>query len=178
VAEINRVWAMPNKATFTIKPIANLLSRYIADGKGWVDPFAGHNSPAEWQNDLDTASPVPFHLDALDFLKLFPDSSQQGCLLDPPYSITQARECYNGYGMDKLDIKPTSMKYWAEIKNQMRRITVLGGSVICCGWSSMGLGKNRGFEMLEVLLVPHGGSKNDTIVTVEVKTRETGKETE
>ena len=33
----------------------------------------------------------------------------------------------------------------------------------------MGLGKNRGFEMLEILLVPHGGSKNDTIVTVERK---------
>lgn len=29
--------------------------------------------------------------------------------------------------------------------------------------------KNRGFEMLEVLLVPYGGSKNDTIVTVEAK---------
>ena len=34
---------------------------------------------------------------------------------------------------------------------------------------SNGIGKNRGFEMLEILLVPHGGSKNDTIVTVERK---------
>jgi len=33
----------------------------------------------------------------------------------------------------------------------------------------MGIGKNRGFEMVEILLVPHGGSKNDTIVTVERK---------
>ena len=33
----------------------------------------------------------------------------------------------------------------------------------------MGIGKNRGFEMIEILLVPHGGSKNDTIVTVEQK---------
>jgi len=171
MVEINRVWAMPNRATFTIKPITNLLARYVSDGKNWVDPFAGHNSPAEQQNDLDTTSPAPFHLDALVFLKLFPDSSQQGCFFDPPYSITQARECYNGYGMDKLDIKPTSMKYWAEIKNQMKRITILGGLAICCGWTSMGLGKNRGFEMLEILLVPHGGSKNDTIVTVELKVR-------
>lgn len=28
---------------------------------------------------------------------------------------------------------------------------------------------NRGFEMIEILLVPHGGSKNDTICTVEKK---------
>lgn len=33
----------------------------------------------------------------------------------------------------------------------------------------MGLGKTRGFEMQRILLVPHGGSKNDTLVTVEVK---------
>ena len=36
-------------------------------------------------------------------------------------------------------------------------------------WTSMGLGKNRGFKLKEILLVPHGGSKNDTIVTVEQK---------
>jgi len=37
------------------------------------------------------------------------------------------------------------------------------------GWNSMGLGINRGFRMDRILLVPHGGSKNDTIVTVETK---------
>ena len=51
----------------------------------------------------------------------------------------------------------------------MARIIKPGGYAICCGWTSQGLGKNRGFEMIEILLVPHGGSKNDTIVTVEVK---------
>lgn len=40
---------------------------------------------------------------------------------------------------------------------------------MCCGWSSQGLGLGRGFTMTEILLVPHGGSKNDTIVTVETK---------
>jgi hypothetical protein len=33
----------------------------------------------------------------------------------------------------------------------------------------MGMGKNRFFEIIEILLVPHGGHKNDTIVTVERK---------
>jgi hypothetical protein len=33
----------------------------------------------------------------------------------------------------------------------------------------MGMGKNRGFKIKRILLVPHGGAKNDTIVTVEVK---------
>jgi len=61
------------------------------------------------------------------------------------------------------------MGYWGDIKNEMARIIKPHGIAICCGWSSGGIGKNRGFEILEILLVPHGGSKNDTIVTVERK---------
>ena len=165
---INRVWAMPNKWTFTIKPIAELLARYVGDGKGWMDPFAGENSPAEFTNDLNPDRPTTHHLDALDFLKQL-QGQYRGVLFDPPYSITQAKECYNGIGMDKLNVKPTSMKYWGNIKNEIARIMKPEGIAICCGWTSQGIGKNRGFKMLEILLVPHGGSKNDTIVTVERK---------
>lgn len=45
----------------------------------------------------------------------------------------------------------------------------VGGIVICFGWNSGGFGKGLGFEMLEILLVPHGGAHHDTIVTVERK---------
>lgn len=34
------------------------------------------------------------------------------------------------------------------------------------------MGKTNGFEIDEVLLVPHGGWHNDTIVTVDIKERE------
>ncbi len=43
------------------------------------------------------------------------------------------------------------------------------GIVICCGWNSNGIGKIKGFKILEILIVAHGGSKNDTIITVEQK---------
>ena len=166
--KIERIWAMPNKATFTIKPIKELLKEEVV-GEKWADPFAGYNSPVEYTNDLNKDIPTKWHLDALDFLRRLKDNSMDGILLDPPYSITQAKECYSGYGMDKLNIKPTSMKYWAEVKNEMKRIIKKGGKSICFGWNSMGLGKNRGFRMDRILLVPHGGSKNDTIIVVETK---------
>ena len=166
---INRVWAMPNKHTFKIKPIAELLGRYVGNGRGWVDPFAGYNSPAETKNDLNPKVPVSSHRDALGFMEGLPTSCRGGVLFDPPYSISQVKECYEGFGFEQLEIKPTSMAYWARIKDNMARVIITGGVAICCGWSSMGLGKGRGFEMLEILLVPHGGSKNDTIVTVEMK---------
>lgn len=159
---------MPNKWTFTIKPIRELLKEEVIGGM-WADPFAGKNSPADTTNDLNPSTDADYHLDALEFLKGLKTSFYDGVLFDPPYSITQAKQCYEGFGMDRLDIKPTSMQYWSECKNEMARILKPGGKVICFGWNSMGLGKNRGFEMQRILLVPHGGSKNDTIVTVEIK---------
>lgn len=160
---------MPNSHTFTIRPIAELLGRYVGNGSEWIDPFAGYYSPAEVKNDLNPKTLVDYHMDALLFLEGIEDFSYKGVLLDPPYSISQVKEHYEGVGFEQLEVKPTSMEYWASIKNNMARIIKSGGIAICCGWSSMGLGKNRGFEMLEILLVPHGGSKNDTIVTVERK---------
>ena len=170
--KINRVWSMPNKWTFTIKPIKELINKYI---KGFgCDPFAGENSPAQIKNDL--SGKVEFKMDALEFLKTRKNNEFDYVLLDPPYSITQAKQCYEGRGMELLKIKPTSMQYWGDIKTEIARITKSNGIVMCFGWNSMGIGINRGFEMLEILLVPHGGSKNDTIVTVERKIREPGSE--
>ena len=166
---INRVWAMPNKNTFTIIPIKNLLNKYVSKDKLWIDGFANESKIATITNDLNPEYNTDYHLDALDFFKTFKDDSVDGVLYDPPYSITQASQCYKDYGKEKLEINVSNMGYWGEIKNQISRILKSNGIVICFGWSSNGLGKNRGFEFLELLLVPHGGSKNDTIVTVEKK---------
>lgn len=64
----NRVWAMPNKWTFQIQPIRELIAKYVGDGMGWIDPFAGENSPAEITNDLNPERPATFHLHAKDFV--------------------------------------------------------------------------------------------------------------
>ena len=151
---------MPNKWTFTIKPIAQLLKEEV-NGDLWCDPFAGNNSPAKRTNDIEKGTNAQSHGDALEWLKMIQNNFAAGVLYDPPYSITQARM----YGRKEY----ASMKYWADCKNEIARITKPGGKVICFGWNSMGIGKNRGFEMKRILLVPHGGSKNDTIVTVEIK---------
>ena len=45
----------------------------------------------------------------------------------------------------------------------------IGGLAISCGWNTNGVGKTRGFRMIEILIVPHGGGHNDTLVTVEEK---------
>jgi hypothetical protein len=162
---IKRVWSMPNKWTFTIKPIRALLEDEMDSGL-WIDPFAGKYSPATVTNDLNLSIPANFHMDALTFLGMFPDDSVDGVLYDPPYSPRQVKECYENIGQSGFDGR---INFWSDIKNEIARIIKPGGKAICFGWNSMGCGMSRGFILRRVLLVPHGGSRNDTICTVETK---------
>ena len=165
---IERKWAMPNKWTFTIKPIRELLNEEIKGGI-YVDPFAGMNSPAQITNDLNPTTKSMYHLDALSFLTTLQTDSADGVLFDPPYSITQAAVCYQNYGKDKLKVNVANMGYWAACKNEVARIVKNTGKVISFGWSTNAIGLKRGFTMTRILIVAHGGSKNDTLVTVETK---------
>jgi tRNA1(Val) A37 N6-methylase TrmN6 len=165
---MQRTHAQPNKWTFTIPPIKKLLSEEMNDGL-WCDPFAGQHSPAQVRNDLDEEAEAEYHMDALKFLKSQPTERFDGVLYDPPYSTRQASECYKGHGLKHLTRNVTNMKYWARCKDEIARILKPGGKALCFGWNSMGICKSRGFEMIRVLMVPHGGTRHDTICTVEVK---------
>ena len=79
---------------------------------------------------------------------------------------------YKSYGREKLEINVANMKYWASVKDEIARILKMNGRIISCGWNTNGLGKGRGFKMTKVLIVNHGGSKNDTLVTLEYKIEE------
>lgn len=164
---INRVWAMPNKWTFSIKPIKELVDRYVGDGKGWVDPFAGKNSPAEITNDLNPEMPAKYHLDAVEFCKQL-NGKYTGVIYDPPYSLRQIIECYKGFGLT-IDKKYATTKFYTDVKRLLAPMVEIGGYAISCGWNSIGFGKTRGFEIIEILLISHGRLHNDTIVTVEKK---------
>ena len=144
---ISRKWAMPNKKTFTIKPIADIILKYKAEE--FIEPF-----------------PYPYQKDALDFLSGFKDNSVEGVLFDPPYSPRQLKECYDSQGMVLHDTKSS---VWAKWKDEIARVIKPNGLCLSFGWSSQGLGKNRGFEIIEIMLVAHGGNHNDTIVVVERK---------
>lgn len=164
---------MPNKWTFQIKPIAELVHRYVGDGKGWVDLFAGMSTLAEIRNDLNPDTPTQYHLDAFDFVDTL-EGEYNGCIFDPPYSIVQVTRSYEDMGLkSKLGfssngaLDPTGS--FKIVKDKLARRIKHGGYVISCGWNSAGLGRSRGFSLIEVLLVCHGGNHNDTICTIEQK---------
>ena len=164
--KINRVWAMPNSRTFSIKPIREIIDRY-ANGV-IVDPFANSNKIATITNDIDPQYDTDYHMDATDFLKMLETESVDTVLYDPPYSARQLAECYKKMGRS-VTMETTQSSYWSKQKAEISRIVKPGGYVITCCWNSGGIGKKYGFEIVEILLVPHGGWHNDTIVTVERK---------
>lgn len=165
---IERIWAMPNKNTFDIKPIKELLSEEVDSSKLWIDPFANKNKIASITNDLNQEFDTNYHLDALDFLQMFEDSSVDGVLYDPPYSPRQVSECYKNFGIN-VTSETTRASFWGNQKKEISRIVKPSGKVITFGWNSGGIGAKYGFEVERVLLVPHGGWHNDTIVVVERK---------
>ena len=74
--------------------------------------------------------------------------------------------------------KTTQASFWSNQKKEISSIVKVGGKVISFGWNSGGIGMKYGFEGMKygfeierVLLVAHGGWHNDTICTIERKTR-------
>jgi len=163
----SREWAMPSPWTFTIPPIDRLLKEELI-GEKWADPFAGMNSPAQIRNDINPEMNAEYHMDALVFLKTLPPNECDGILFDPPYSVRQVAECYNHHGYEVTG-ETTRMNFYSNLKNEIQRIVKPGGKVISFGWTTNGMGKARGFKITRIMIVAHGGHKNDTLVTVEVK---------
>jgi hypothetical protein len=166
--KITREWAMPSANTFSIDPIDKLLKRYCHLQKVIIDPFANTSKLGTIRNDLNPDYQTEYCMDALDFLKEAETESADIVLFDPPYSPRQVSEVYMGVGRE-TSMQDTQASFWSNCKDQISRIVKPQGLAISFGWNSMGMGKNRFFEIIEIMIVPHGGHKNDTIVTVERK---------
>lgn len=165
---IHRVWQMPNSNTFMIPPIKEFVRRNLSGCKVIVDPFANSCKYGTITNDLNPDFDTDYHMDALDFLKMIPAESADCVLYDPPYSLRQVSECYKSVGI-AVTTETTQSSWRAKHLDEIQRILKPCGKVLCFGWNSNGVGKTRGFEMQEILLVAHGGSHNDTICTYEIK---------
>lgn len=166
--KITKRWAMPNKNTFEIKPVKELLEKYVKPNLLSIDAFANKSKIAKITNDIDKQYQTDYNFEALDFYKLFNDNSVDIVLYDPPYSSRQVSEVYKKLKRT-VDFQTTSSKYWRLQKDEISRILKPDGLCISFGWNSNGIGKCRNFKAIEILLIAHGGKHNDTIVTVERK---------
>ena len=170
--KLSRVWAMPNSNTFEVKPIKEFVLKYLKlVGGESVDPFARNNEFATVRNDLNPFTSATHHYEALDFLNTLNGVGRKFSigLLDPPYSPRQLTECYQEVGK-KTTQQDTQAKSWSDWKDALNRVILLNGYVLSFGWNTVGMGKNRGYEIAEIMMVCHGGQHNDTICLAELKT--------
>jgi len=145
--QFEHVFAMPNKRTFQIKPIARLLKE---EANGIIlDPF-----------------PYPYNQDALEILRKLADNYCDTLLFDPPYSQRQLKECYENQGLAYHDDMGNS-GYWTKLQREASRVVKPGGKVIKFGWNSGRIFK--GWKIMRIMLVCHGHHHNDTICTVQRK---------
>lgn len=169
----NRVWAMPNHNTFQIKPIGDFVLKYIQGRKIRIDPFARNNTFCNITNDLNPETKAKHHMDCKDFLDmLIKDGIQADIIVfDPPYSSRQTSECYKSFGYD-VNMETTQNNFMIKNRERLDKLLKPDGIVLSFGWSSNGMGKTLGYEILEILLVCHGGAHYDTICMAEKRTKE------
>jgi len=169
--KMTRVFAMPNSETFTVAPIGAFVQRYLASATVSVDPFARNKTWFTHTNDLNPQTSAQHHMDAGAYLeKLKADGviADLG-IFDPPYSPRQISECYKAVGL-KVGMEETQNgRLYKRVRDALDEIIAPGGIVLSFGWQSAGMGKGRGYEMIEVALVNHGGGHNDTICVAERK---------
>lgn len=168
---ISRKWSMPSAATFDVRPIKHLLNRWLAPGAVVVDPFARNSLRGTIRNDLDPSTAAQHHLPADEFAaKLLEDGiAADAVLFDPPYSPRQLMECYKAAHRQVGQRETQNASINKLVRDRLTDVLKPGGLAISCGWNSVGFGKKRGFDLLEVMIVCHGGAHNDTIVVVERK---------
>jgi len=167
----SRVWAMPSADTFSVRPIGDMVQRYLKAAKISCDPFARNKRWATYTNDLNPKTEAEYHMDAEDFLRMLAGKGIRCdlALLDPPYSPRQISECYQEAGI-KCGMKETqNSALYSRVKNAMAEVLTDDAIVLSFGWNSAGMGQKHGCDILEVMLVCHGAAHNDTICLAERK---------
>ena len=158
---------MPSADTFSVKPIAAFVARYLAGVS--VDPFARNSNLATYTNDINPNTSAQSHEDAALFLHRLADAGVRVDvgLFDPPYSPRQISECYAGFGRKASSSDTQNGQLYRSVRDALDRVVSEHGVVLSFGWNSAGMGKKRNFEPVEILLVNHGGAHNDTICVAE-----------
>jgi hypothetical protein len=166
-----RDFAMPNAETFSMKPVGEFVRAYLACAKVSVDPFARDRDWATYTNDINPKTTARSHQDAETFLKDLASLEVRADLglFDPPYSPRQVSEHYKAAGVAVTTEDTQNGRLYKRVRDALDRIMLPGGIVLSFGWQSAGMGTGRGYELIEIKLVAHGGGHNDTICIAERK---------
>ncbi len=167
--QFSRFWAMPSADTFDCEPIKGFVQKYLLKSKVSIDPFARNKRWATHTNDLNPDTAAEHHYEAFEFLNIMKQKGVKTDLVifDPPYSIRQCKEVYDSVGLKVTQRDCQVWGHWGDYKEVINDLLLPYGVVLHFGWHSNGMGIERGFEIIDLLLVAHGRAHNDTICIAE-----------
>jgi len=139
--KMSRVFSLPNKQPYKISHVKKLFKKYVY-GKT-LDLF-----------------PYPYERDALEKIIESKVESLNCVTFDPPYSNYQLKKQYENKG---IALTGNHRKYFGLLFKEIKRTVKPGGYLVTLGWNSK---RVAGFELIEIILINHGSTHNDTIVTV------------
>ena len=166
--EMTYLQAPLHRYTFSVKPIREWVESHC---KGRVlNLFAGttHLNVDEFRVDLDPSTRPNYGGDAYEYVEHHIKTlgkinflSWDTIILDPPYSYRKSMEMYGGRKMSRFNA----------LKDLLPSILKEKGIIITFGYHSISMGKSRGFEQTELLVISHGGAIHDTLCVVERKVK-------
>jgi hypothetical protein len=109
--------------------------------------------------DADVTTNPDYDMDCLEFVRYATKQQWQydTVIIDPPYSYRKSMEKYKGHIASPFK----------QLKDELLNIVPIGGRILTFGYHSLSMGKIRGFEVTNILLINHGGAQHDTICVVE-----------
>ena len=109
------------------------------------------------------------HQDAEQFLLSLSRRKIRGDVLifDPPYSPRQISEVYQAVGREVGMKETQSAVLYQRVRLAALDVLTDTATVLSFGWNTVGMGKENGFEIVEIMMVCHGGAHNDTICMAE-----------
>ena len=168
---MQRIWAMPSADTFDVEPIGSFVRKYLRTSQVSIDPFSRNRHWATFTNDLNPETSAESHLEAAEFLASLKGKGIRADLVifDPPYSLEQCARAYQNVGRHVTMRDTQIFGRWTEHKEICADLLEDNGIFLHFGWHSNGMGLKHGFELIECLVVAHGGAHNDTICIAERK---------
>jgi hypothetical protein len=164
---------MPNAETFSVKPIGDFVLKYLLEAHGCsIDMFARNRRWCTFTNDINPATEAGHHMDAEEFLLKLQEEGVGDIVLalfDPPYSPRQVSEHYRAAGREVTSQDTQNGHLYKRVRDALDPLMAPGATVLSFGWQSAGMGIKRGYELIETMLVAHGGGHNDTICIAERK---------
>lgn len=175
--------------------VRKLIDRYVRKSivKGYqspwlVDPFARESLSSKHgdyrhlsiSNDLNPSMPTHYHLEANDFLRMIQEQGVYQCqllLFDPPYTLGMLKAHYVDENFPIDDTIPLwqTNNMWGKGKDAINKVCPVGAYAISFGYHTHGMGRHRGWEKEEILILEQAGSPDryDVLVTVEKKVQGT-----